>query len=214
MIRLRNVAATIGGQLARGNGEMIPRLTWVCVASIALMAFACGRQAPEAPAKKSQPSDPLANFTLHVSNQSFAITPVDIKVQIDGNVVVDQLFDVGGQHNWKTYKLRLSPGQHIIVVTSKEGAASLTKTFQIKDKHWGVLDYWHYPDFTPPTTKHFSFDIHDGPVYFQQECGTGGLVRPCFLPRAQGANGTRGHDGQGLPCYIPKHGFNGQSHNI
>lgn len=43
----------------------------------------------------------------------------------------------------------------------------LEKEFEIKDKHWAVVDYWYYPEaHYNPTPKQFSFDIQDKPIYF------------------------------------------------
>jgi hypothetical protein len=112
--------------------------------------------------------DPQGNFTLHVSNQSFAITPVDIKVEIDGQVVVSRKFSVGNQHNWKTFKLALEPGLHHLYVSSIKGQAELSRNIQVTGQHWAVIDYWYYPDtHYNPTPKKFSFNISDEPVYFQ-----------------------------------------------
>jgi len=63
------------------------------------------------------------NFTLYVSNQSFAISPVDITIHIDGKKAVDSKFDVGNQHIWIGYSFSLSKGEHKLVAVSKKGDA-------------------------------------------------------------------------------------------
>jgi hypothetical protein len=52
------------------------------------------------------------NFILYVSNQSFALDPVDIKVYIDGFLVVNRDFYVKGQHNWIRFQFQLGGGTH------------------------------------------------------------------------------------------------------
>jgi hypothetical protein len=52
------------------------------------------------------------NFTLYVSNQSFAIDPVDINVYFDDTLVVVRDFEVGSQHNWHEFEVVLTPGAH------------------------------------------------------------------------------------------------------
>ncbi|MDH4240726.1 MAG: hypothetical protein OEW48_14295 [Phycisphaerae bacterium] len=114
--------------------------------------------------------DEKGNFTLYVSNQSFAISPVDITIHIDGKKAVDRKFDVGNQHNWIGHSFSLSKGEHKLVAVSKKGSARFEGKFEIKDKHWAVIDYCYYPDTSRgsgPTPKKFSFNIQDKPIYFQ-----------------------------------------------
>jgi hypothetical protein len=129
-----------------------------------------------APDEKTEllPQDTNGNFIFFVSNQSFAINPVDIVVHIDGKKAVDADFDVKGksvpQHNWIRHQFTLAPGRHRLTVKSVNGGASMEKEFEIKGKHWAVLDYWYYPKVTGgarPTPKRFTFTIQDKPIGFQ-----------------------------------------------
>jgi len=111
--------------------------------------------------------DPNGNIVLYISNQSFAITPVDIRIEIDKKPVVHTYFHVGNQHNWTTYKLHLKPGKHQLDVYSEKGDTSLSKAFEVLGKHWVVVDYWYYPEsHYNPTPRRFSFSIQDEPIYF------------------------------------------------
>jgi hypothetical protein len=113
--------------------------------------------------------DPNGRFTLYVSNQSFAISPVDIQVEIDGEVVVREHFDVGNQHSWKAFTLNLSAGKHRLKVSSAKGEAELSEGFEVKGEHWALISYWYYPKLTrgaEPTPKQFTFTIQDEPIYF------------------------------------------------
>jgi len=112
------------------------------------------------------PQDKNGNFVLTVSNQSFAIDPVDIKIYIDGKLALDQEFDVGTgirrQHNWQMFQFQLPDGIHKFRAESIRGQVSLEKQFEIKGKRWAVLDYWFYPDtHDEPIAKHFSFGVSD-----------------------------------------------------
>ena len=118
---------------------------------------------------KSPMLDKDGNFVLVVSNQSFAVNPVDICIKIDGILVVDDFFDVGDQHNFIPYVLKLAKGKHKISVSSGKGQASLEQEFDIIDKHWGSLFYWYYPKITGgagPIKRSFSFGIDDKPLLF------------------------------------------------
>ena len=87
------------------------------------------------------------NVTLLISNQSFDVNPVDVKVSVDGQAVVKDVFDVQGtqppQHNWQQYHLRLEDGSHSLVVESKKGKAQKHFTFEVSDQHTITIAYWH-----------------------------------------------------------------------
>lgn len=111
---------------------------------------------------------PEANLILYVSNQSFAISPVDIQISIDGKPVVRQHFDVENQHTWQIFEFSFGLGKHQLSATSSKGEATITQTFEVVGKHWAVLDYWYYPEsHYSPTPRHFTFHIQNTPVYFE-----------------------------------------------
>ncbi|MDH4203025.1 MAG: hypothetical protein OEV87_09030 [Phycisphaerae bacterium] len=123
---------------------------------------------------KTFTEDKNGNFTLYVSNQSFAVNPVDIQVFVDGKKVISEKFDVNGgkmpQHNWIPFHFKVNPGNYDLRVESKKGKAVLNTSFEIKDKHWAVIDYWNYPKVTGgagPTPPSFTFNIQNKPIGFQ-----------------------------------------------
>lgn len=105
------------------------------------------------------------NFTLYVSNQSFAIDPVDIDVYLDDTLVVVGDFEVGSQHSWYEFDFALTPGAHTLRAVTRAGKAELEETFEIEAKRYGVLDFWYYPD-GETTPRQFSFDLYDQPPSF------------------------------------------------
>lgn len=111
------------------------------------------------------PQDESGNFVLYVSNQSFAQTPVDITVYINGKKAISSEFEVAGQHNWVRHIFKLQPGKYKLKITSKKGEAKLEKEIEIVGKHWAVIDYWYYPE--QDNKKHFSFHIQNKPLYFE-----------------------------------------------
>ncbi|MHC4474511.1 MAG: serpin family protein [Planctomycetota bacterium] len=118
------------------------------------------------------PQDKNGNLILYVANQSFAIDPVDIKVYIDDKLAIDREFDVGTgkrrQHNWQKFQFQLSEGAHRLRVESKKGQASFEEQFEVRDKHWAVLDYWFGGrEDSPPAQKKFTFQVSDEPIYFE-----------------------------------------------
>jgi hypothetical protein len=114
-------------------------------------------------------TDGVATLTLSVSNQSFADDPVRITVRIDGDVVVDDDFFVGSQHNWRTFDLAMTPGEHLVSLTSDTNVESETTLAVRSDGHrWAVAAYWCQPsartDTAASVTGEFSFVVDDEPI--------------------------------------------------
>jgi hypothetical protein len=111
------------------------------------------------------------NLTLYISNQSSAIDPVDIQVEIDGRLVTNDQFNCRGGHNWRNFALPLRPGWHNIRARSAKGEAILQAKFSMFWSRWAALDYWYTPaDPTigrPITPRQFSFHIQSTAMYFQ-----------------------------------------------
>jgi hypothetical protein len=110
--------------------------------------------------------DANGNFSLWVSNQSFAIKNVDITVEIDGELVISEYFNVGTQHTFKEFKLALEPGTHHINIRSNNGKAELSKTFEFRPGQNGVIDYWYTKKskYGDPIPRKFAFAIIDGTI--------------------------------------------------
>jgi len=107
----------------------------------------------------------LYSFTLWVSNQSFAITPVDIQIEVDGKLVAKGLFHVETQHTIIPFGLNLRPGKHSIHIWSEKGMAEKKMEFEIQDQNVGIVEYWYYPDdHYHPTPKNFTFRIQNEPL--------------------------------------------------
>jgi len=103
-------------------------------------------------------------FTLHVSNQSFEEPTVVIAVVLNGELLIDQPFDVEGQRNWFTFELELAPGEHVLTAVSDTGVeTSMEFSTQAGEPLWAVLDYWFYPD---EGGRYFNFETYDEPVGF------------------------------------------------
>jgi len=136
--------------------------------ALLLAAVACRHVEPEPAPEPGWPTDPEGNLVLYVSNQSFAITPVDITVLLDGKTAVDAEFAVENQHNWVKHVFSVPPGTHRIDVRSEKGDAELHQRFRVTDEHWAVLDFWYYPpQFGREMKPQFSFEIQDEPVRFR-----------------------------------------------
>jgi len=129
--------------------------------SILFMGRVMNPQSEGAKKKEAKlPQDKDGNFVLYVSNQSFGVSPVDIRVSIDGKLAIDEAFDVGNQHNWKSFRYNLGKGKHRLAAESVKGAAKFERGLEIEGGNWSVLDYWDSPG-------HFSFHTSDKPIYFR-----------------------------------------------
>ena len=141
---------------------------------IVLLAAGCGEATTRGTEPEPGPSptgagvevvaEDDADLHLWVSNQSFVDDPVTITVAIDGVTVVDQEFDVEGQHNWQLFPVALGPGPHTIRVGSDTGT-TLERAFRTPrdGRRHAVVDYWNYED---EHGRHFSWQIQRQPVAF------------------------------------------------
>ena len=111
--------------------------------------------------------DPHGNVVLYVTNQSLALERVDIAIEVDGQPVLDQYFNVGSQHDFKKFVLRLAPGRHVLTARSIKGKASLKKSFSVTGKHWVAVSYWYYTQAQgTPMGQQLDFRIQDEPMLF------------------------------------------------
>ncbi len=102
------------------------------------------------------------NFILYVSNQSFALDPVDVKIYIDNVLAVNQYFYVKEQHTWVSFHFQLGSGLHTIRAMSILGSSDQKASFMLPDYPWCVADFWFYPVMTGgagPTPKHFTINF-------------------------------------------------------
>ena len=141
------------------------KTTLFTVLSIIALFALDGCKYEKLPEVDSELLDPNGGFTLYVSNQSFAISPVDILVEIDGELVVSGYFKVGDQHDYKGFTLALLPGEHNIRIWSKKGETEFSKEFVLKGEYVGIITYWYYPKSkSNPLPRHFKFKVQSGPL--------------------------------------------------
>lgn len=144
------------------------KLLRVVLAAVVLTAGAgcsLARVQPGFPLPQSrQTVDPAqADFVLTISNQSFIEPEIRLDVRIDGAVVAEGPFAVGGQHNFASYPLALGPGPHTLQARAESGV-TIAKTFEIPadGTRYGVLMYWNYED----EPKRFEWSLADTPPVF------------------------------------------------
>ncbi len=116
-----------------------------------------------APQENTMPQSTNGNFVLYVSNQSHAMSPVDITICIDGKQAVSSNFDFGNAHNLIKHTFPLAPGKHTLTAVTKKGETQFEQEIEITDKHWAVIMFW----FNSKTgQKKLSFKIQDKPLAF------------------------------------------------
>lgn len=127
---------------------------------VILNSCTAGPPASESQRKVPNPAD---SFHLVVSNQSFQKPQVGIQVTIDGHKVVDQPFDVEGQHNFVPFSWDLAAGRHTLAARADDGTPySTTVLIPAGEPRYGVLLYWADPETDP----HFTFELRDSPPSF------------------------------------------------
>jgi len=152
----------------------IARLVLISMAMLSILCIvACaGNQRQSAGPVASGPEAAAGEegfaFTLYVSNQCPTVSPVDIRVWIDEEIVVDEQFEVGNQHVWKKFELRLPEGEHTLRAGSTSGEADFEKTFEVVGDLWATVGYWYYSEeHYNPTPRQFSFATSEEPINFQ-----------------------------------------------
>ena len=104
------------------------------------------------------------NFMLIVSNMCSTSFPVDIKIYIDGELSVDDIFNTGIQNTWKPFYFDLANGSHTIQAQSSKGTASLIQEFKIRNEHWASIEYRRDGQAARSLTGILSFHMHDVPL--------------------------------------------------
>jgi hypothetical protein len=90
---------------------------------------------------------PKDSVTFLISNQSYDIDPVDIRILADDQIILQHEFpvlDSGqlAQHNWQRFNFSLAEGNHRILISTKKGNAKLEKIITIKKSTTVTIAYW------------------------------------------------------------------------
>jgi hypothetical protein len=126
--------------------------------------FACNGSGADDPRNEPHqylPAPTTPKLTLLISNQSFDLSQVDIRVSIDNQLAVAGDFLVEGQHTWLPFELDVAPGTHSLQVASTDSDAEMTQTFEMDDRKWGVVMFWFYEGGSEPVAPSFSWNLSD-----------------------------------------------------
>jgi hypothetical protein len=105
---------------------------------------------------------------LYVSNQSFEDASTNITITIDKEEQFKDQCWVNSQHNWTLTELTLSKGDHKFQAYESVHDISFSKTVEILNEKWIVIEYWYYPaSHYSPTERHFSLKSYDEQIYFE-----------------------------------------------
>jgi hypothetical protein len=121
---------------------------------------------PEAPASTpaSEPGVAEATLFVYVSNQSFAVDPVDIAISLDDEQLVAEDFLVGSQHSWKTFEFPAKPGAHEIGASSQRGGADAGMSLDlVPGANYVVVSFWNDGS---ASGSEFSITTHAEPPAF------------------------------------------------
>ena len=97
-----------------------------------------------------------ANFTLYVTNQSFQNGRIQIRVTIDTQEVASGDFEVGNQHNFSRYFLRVGSGLRKVSAQAADGSR-IDAVFEMPGdgQRWGFLSYRAAPETAPGLSWQF-----------------------------------------------------------
>jgi len=83
------------------------------------------------------------NVILYISNQSSNLETVDIKVLVNGKVLVCDIFPTENFHNYKKYPLKISPFVlHKIEVVSEKAQVKKEEQLRFFFMTWVMVDFW------------------------------------------------------------------------
>lgn len=125
----------------------------------------CSKSSPEIPFDTivGERCENPKQFTLHAGNQSGHKNKVDIKVWVDGTLIVNEYFLVRNHHYWKPYKFQICDGWHELEAESSIGGARKRFKFEVThDADYGLLSFWNNPEEKLPS----SFTFNTGPGDF------------------------------------------------
>lgn len=89
-------------------------------------------------------TDDPDHLAVVVSNQSFLLPKIDIKVYIDGKQIISDDFDVGTQHNYKIYKVKVKNGPHIIKAKTLKGECVAEAVINYPEYKRCTVLYFYY----------------------------------------------------------------------
>ena len=106
-----------------------------------------------------------ADLHLWVSNQSYLDDPVVLTIDIDGQLVTSQPFEVKHQHHWVLFPLEIPAGSHIVHVVSDTGVTR-TQPFTLPAglRRYAVIDYWNDAD---EDGRQITWDLSTQPIGFR-----------------------------------------------
>lgn len=143
--------------------------------SFVIMAACHNSNHTVSPPPAKSPQHPSGNFVLYVTNQSGHRPEVDIAITLDGQCIVSGTFhkhcaalETPCNHVRGIYQFRLSPGEHVLIAVSTNGAAQAEKTFTVVANHWAAVSYFYSPGGKSgiPIAAAFTIDVKEEPIFF------------------------------------------------
>ena len=143
------------------NGSAHLQRIMICVASlVSLSLSSCDNPGPSPGGSKLV--DPAGGFTLYVSNQSPVMKRVDLQVEIDGELVVKDVFSHGTGHTFEPTTLNLAKGQYTIRFISRKGKIDQTRQFNLQDQDVGKVIFLYHHNVAEHPEPWIQFDIKKG----------------------------------------------------
>ena|GEM_PF-5823275 len=107
-------------------------------------------------------------MVLFVDNGSIPGDTIDIRVEVDGQVVVDRLLPsardsaISPSPDQGYYVLKLPRGKHVLTARTRKGAASLERTFEVAGRLWIAVAYsYNTPRYGTPSPRELSVVFSD-----------------------------------------------------
>jgi hypothetical protein len=128
--------------------------------SLGVASLIAGAAQVAEPATNAPAAEPRTNLLVRLTNQSADLTDIDVKVYLDGKLVIDRpSLDSGWFHNFYTYGFHVALGEHTLKVVSAKGEATAEKTFQAGTQVAVDVSFWYSERRKIPKR----FDLHIAP---------------------------------------------------
>jgi hypothetical protein len=94
---------------------------------------------------------------LFVSNQSLAVDPVAVEVDLDGRQIFQRELSTGTQHNWERAEISAPVGKYTLTVSEAKTQTRQSQELNVSGELWVVIRF-----LGPPAQ--LKVDVFDHPV--------------------------------------------------
>jgi hypothetical protein len=104
-----------------------------------------------------------STLILIVSSQSYDREEVDMRLELNSQLIAEQVFATGGGHNYVSFPLEIGAGLHRLAVVADDGTSLDVPLDLPNERRWLTVSYWS-GDVEGPNFTHELWDTPPGIV--------------------------------------------------